>query len=107
MKTRFTLGANSDGINPATENVSFTIGNYSATIPPQSFKKDKKGRFKFEGTINSVALEIVIRPSGKRKYEFKLEGKPATAIGSADPVLVSLTIGNDNGSATVKRKRDH
>lgn len=106
LKATFTLGTGNDSINPITENVSFTIGNYAATLPPGSFKKDKKGWFKFEGMINGVVLEIVIRPLRRGGFEFKAEGSPANVIGSANPVPVVLTIGNDSGSASVKPEFD-
>jgi hypothetical protein len=45
LNESFTLGKNSNGINPVTENVTLQIGIFSVTIPPGSFKKNPNGRF--------------------------------------------------------------
>jgi hypothetical protein len=102
VKATFTLGAGSDGIDPLTEDVSFQVGTFSTTIPAGSFKQDKKGRFKFEGVIDGVALEAVIQPLGGDTYEFKAEGANADLTGTVNPVTVALTIGDDGGSTTVE-----
>ena len=55
--------------------------------------------------INGVALEAVIRPLGGGRYEFKAEGEGAALPGTANPVQVSLTIGDDGGNMiTVEAK---
>jgi hypothetical protein len=106
-KATFTLGDGSDGIDPLTEAVSFQVGPFSTTIPAGRFKKDTKGRFKFEGVIDGVALEAVIRPLYGGRFEFKAEGKGANLPGMTNPVEVTLTIGNDGGNTiSVKAKHD-
>lgn len=102
----FTLGTGSDGIDIPTEIVSLQLsggsGAFSLNIPAGSFEQDKKGRFKFEGVIDGVELEAVIRPLGGDAFEFKAEGEGADLTGIANPVTVNLTIGNDSGSTTVE-----
>ena len=113
VKATFILGANSNGIYPLTEEVSFQVGAFSWTIPAGSFtqekkgrfKRDKKERFKFEGVINGVALEAVIRPLGGGRFEFKAEGEGADLRGTANPVQVSLTIGDDGGDMITVRAK--
>lgn len=102
VNSTFTLGAGSNGIAALTEDVHLQVGAFSTTIPAGSFKQDKKGRFKFEGTINGVALEAVIRPLGGNQFEFKAEGTGATNLPTQNPVTVKLTIGDDDGSTTVE-----
>lgn len=97
VKGTFILGAGSDGIAPAAEAVALQVGSYRATIPAGSFKQDKEGRFKFEGTIGGVSLEVVIRPLGGANYELKAEGH-GVSIAANGVVAVSLTVGNDTGS---------
>jgi hypothetical protein len=59
----------------------------------------------FEGAINGVRLEAVLRPlTLGNDYEFKVEGKGADLTGTANPVTVGLTIGNDSGNKTITAK---
>jgi DNA-binding beta-propeller fold protein YncE len=101
LKESFTLGANSNGINPITENVTLQIGTFSVTIPPGSFKQIPHGRFAFEGVINGVSLEVQIVPLGNNIFTFKAEGKGVNLTGLTNPVTVVLTIGNDTGNTAV------
>jgi hypothetical protein len=104
----FTLGTGSNGIDPGAETVSFQVSGgkaaFSVTIPPGSFKKDRSGRFTFQGTINRVKMEGQIRPLRGNSFEFEIEGARVDLKGVANPVTVNLTIGDDSGSGTVKAK---
>lgn len=123
MKANFTLGSSGDGIAPLADDVTLELtggtGSFSTTIPASSFKfvpakpANKKGKggkpeqLKFEGVIGGVSLEAKITPvgattfAGATSFEFKAEGEGADLGGLANPVTVTLTIGNDSGSATV------
>jgi len=104
----FTLSAGSDGVNLPAKTVSLQVkggtGAYSVTIPAGSFKKDKSGEFKFQGTINRVKLEASIRPLRDGAFEFEAETEGGNLKGFANPVTVSLAIGDDGGSKTVRAK---
>ena len=101
IKATLTLGTSSNGIAPLIEAVTVQVGTFSTTIPAGSFKL-KKGRFTFEGVINGVKLEAVLRSLILGiDYEFKVEGKGADLTGTVNPVTVGLTIGDDSGSKTV------
>ena len=78
----------------------------STGIPACSFTL-RKGKFTFEGVINGVTLEAVIRPLILgNDHEFKVEGQGANLTGTVNPVMVGLTIGDDSGSTTVKAERE-
>ena len=79
-------------------------GAYSVTIPAGSFKKDGSGRFTFEGAINRVKLEASIQPFRSGAFEFAAETEGANLKGFANPVTVSLTIGDDSGRRVVRAK---
>jgi uncharacterized delta-60 repeat protein len=102
MTATFTLDAGSDGIAPLIEDVSFQLGTFSTTIPTGLFREDQKGRFKFEGIGNGVALEVAIVQLGDSTFKFKVEGNGADLAGTANPVPVALTIGDDTGSAMIR-----
>ena len=105
VKGSFTLGDGSNGIDILTEIVSLELtggaGGFSTTISAGSFRMDKKGRFKFETIIDVGVFEAVIRPLGGDSFEFKAEGEGFNLGAIANPVNVSLTIGDDGGSANV------
>lgn len=102
----FTLGPQSKGINPLNADVSLKIGNYSATIPANSFKATMIGWFKYEGVIDGTDLEVRIIPLGSNRYVLRAE---AAGKGLEQPVpgpvKVVISIGNDSGSASVKVER--
>src|SRR6201987_872334 len=66
----FTLGVNSNGIDPVTENVTLHIGSLSVTIPAGDFTQMPDGSFAFDGTIKGVTCGITIVPF--RNNQFKL-----------------------------------
>ena len=100
LNESFTLGRNSNGINPVTENVTLQIGTFSVRIPAGSFKQNPNRRFAFEGGINGVSLETQIVPLGNNMFTFKAEGRGVDLTGLTNPVTVVLTIGNDSGSTS-------
>ncbi len=88
-------------INPITENVRIMVGNYLTTIPPGSFKQNKKGFYVFSGTINGVGLTVNIKPLGNMMYTFQATASGPNLTGTANPVAVGIGIGNDAGWTTV------
>jgi len=105
LQSLFTMGAGSNGIAPPTEQVELALtggtGAFATTIPAGSFTQKKQGTFTFEGTIDGVELKAKITLLGGTDYEFKAEGKHADLTGIANPVTVTLTIGDDSDSTTV------
>jgi 6-phosphogluconolactonase (cycloisomerase 2 family) len=102
LKEFFTLGTNSNGIDPVTENMTLQIGSFSVTIPAGSFEQDPNGRFEFEGVINDLRLEVQIVPLGNNIFTFKAKGTDADLTGLTNPVTMVLTIGVDSGSTAVR-----
>jgi DNA-binding beta-propeller fold protein YncE len=97
----FTLGKNTNGINPVTENVTLQIGTFSAPIPAGSFKLNPNGRFAFQGVINGVSMQVQIVPLGNNIFTFKAEGTGVDLTGLTNPVTLVLTIGINSGTTTV------
>ena len=104
----FTLGQGSNGIDIANEPVSFHVKGgkaaYSVTMPAGSFKSKKGGEFNFLGTINGVKIVASIRQTRAGSFDFEIVTERANVKGIANPVTVSLTIGDDSGSRTVRAK---
>ncbi len=101
LNESFTLGANSSGINPVTENVTLQIGTFSVTIPGGSFKLNRNGRFAFQGVINGVSMQVQIVPLGNNIFTFNAQATGVDLTGLTNPVTVVVTIGDDTGSTAV------
>jgi hypothetical protein len=101
VKATFELGEGSNGIDPLTEAVSVQVGSLLITIPAGSFESEKSGEFKFDGEIDGVVVEVVLRAKDEGSYRFKAEGKGADLTGSTIPLEVSLTVGDDSGGTTL------
>ena len=105
----FTLGAGSNPLDLSAEAVILQVKGgaaaYSVTIPAGSFKKDGSGGLRFQGTIDRVKLlETAIRPTRDGAFDFEIQTEGANIKGAANPVTVSLTIGDRGGSKTVRAK---
>lgn len=101
LNSSFTLGSASDGINPLAEPVTLGVGTFATTIPPGSFQRSRFGSLTFEGTINGVALQVRITPTGINQYSFKAEARNASLTGTVNPVTVTLATGDDRGTTSV------
>lgn len=101
LGSSFTLGAGSTGVNPVTEAVALQIGPYSVTIPAGYFTQQEQMAYVFEGVINNVSLQLRIDPVGGGSYTLRAEGRGATLTGISNPARVTLTIGNNTGSAQI------
>jgi hypothetical protein len=104
----FTLGAGNNGFDLTAETVRLQVTGgtaaFSVTIPPGSFKKDRSGQFAFQGTADKVRLRSSIRPLRDGAFEFEIDGDRVNLNGVANPVTVSLTVGDDSGSRSVRAK---
>jgi hypothetical protein len=103
-----TLGAGNNGIDLSAETVIVQVTGgtaaFSVTIPPGSFKKDRSGQFAFQGTVDKVRLQASLRALRDGAFGFEIEGDRVNLKGVANPVTVSLTIGDDSGSRSVRAK---
>jgi hypothetical protein len=97
----FTLASSSDGINPVTEPVTHQVGGFTAEIPPNSFTQSPLGTYSFIGTVNGVDMEVVIQPIGGKQFAVEAAALNANLTGTANPVTVKLSIGDDCGTTPV------
>jgi hypothetical protein len=98
----FTLGTNSNGINPLLETVTLQINNFAVAIPPGSFVEGPPGTFTFSGLISGVKITASIVQTGPDTFTFKASGNPNLSKTKPDPATVILTIGNDSGTTSVR-----
>jgi hypothetical protein len=73
LRAPFILSSNSDGIQPADEDVSVSLGQFAITIPAGGFRVNRNGFYQFTGTVNGVALDAIIKPT-TTGYLLQIEG---------------------------------
>jgi hypothetical protein len=102
----FTLGAGGS-INPATQQVSFSVGNYSLTVPAGSFFKISNG-YVYQKKINNIFLRVYIKnTSTSGSYSLMANsGRGALTGTTTSPVPVTLTVGDNSGSTEMNAKFD-
>jgi YVTN family beta-propeller protein len=102
LQSNFTLGGASHGMHPETDSVKLEIGTFTVTIPAGSFEGKGFGPFEFRGVIDGVDLHVDIEPTGAKRYDLKARARDANLIGTTNPVQVTLVIGDDSGTVSVK-----
>ena len=102
MLSNFTLGKDSNGIDPVTEPVTLKIADFTTTIPPRSFRKGPAGVYAFAGKINQVSIEALITPLGNKRFGFQAAAYGVSLSVTNNLVTVELTIGDDRGTTSVK-----
>jgi YVTN family beta-propeller protein len=108
LESRLILsGAANDEIHLDKEAVKLQIGPFIATIPAGSFRHHQDKSYTFEGIIDGVGLEAKLELTGSLRYTFRAEATGANLRGIANPVQVSLGIGNDAGLTSVEAHFDH
>lgn len=110
----FVPGAGSSGINPAKQEVTLTVADFSLTIPAGSFKADHDNdNFTFRGRVKDVEVEFTIRDEQSEReerhgtapeFKFSAEVREAELGRQSSPVTVSLKIGNNDGTTSVKAR---
>ena len=103
LSGRFTLATNSNGIKPITESVKVSVGPYSVVIPAGAFRASGRS-FVYNGTINGTRLAVTISPVLGKTYSISVTASAANLVGIQNPVPVSLSIGDDAGSTSVRAR---
>ena len=101
VEALFRLGAGNNGIHPLAETVTIGVGTGNWSIPAGLFKPDESGGYFFLGYIGTTGLGVLIQPLPDGSFWFGAAGAHANLTGTANPVPVTLTIGDDAGSTSV------
>ena len=96
-------GTGSGPIDPVAQGMTLAVGTYTVTIPPSSFHQTKKGWWVYEGKINGVSLDVRISQRGVNPYELQFETSGVDLTSLPNPVTVTLTLGNNNGTTEVNQ----
>jgi hypothetical protein len=101
LRSNFTLGATSNGIYPLLETVTIQINNFTLAIPPGSFTESSPGNFAFSGVVNGLKVNATLVQTGPNSYTFHGTANP-NLVKTKNPATVTLMIGNDAGTASVR-----
>jgi YVTN family beta-propeller protein len=100
LHSQFTLSSIAPGLYPHRDPVTLSVGTFSTTIPPGSFKQPD-GSFFFAGVVNGVSLKARITPTATLQYAFHAKATGASLAFSTKPVYVTLIISGDSGATSV------
>ena len=100
LHASFTLRSTSNGIFPATEEVTLKIGTFAVTIPPGSFMLTSPGTYAFSGVISGLTINAKIAHTSGKSYTF--DATANANLARTSPATVTLTIANDTGTTTAR-----
>jgi 6-phosphogluconolactonase (cycloisomerase 2 family) len=105
LSDTFTLGRNSTGINPVSQQVILRIDTFAVTIPPNNFNRQTNGTFTFDGIINQVTYKVTIAPLGSNSFKLsaKATGQDLSTLGKN--VSIVLMVGGNTGTSTASHKQ--
>jgi YVTN family beta-propeller protein len=107
LGSNFTLSSTAPAINPVTQPVTLQVGSFATTIPIGSFVTQKNGSFAFNGVIDGVSLEALIKQTGTLRYAFQAKATDANLTGTTNTVYATLIIGGDSGATSVTAQISH
>jgi len=93
----FTLGANSDGINPLSQDVTLTLGPASWIISAGSFR-GLGSSIVYVGRVGPTQIAATFVRLSATRWGFAAVGAGAMLDASTNPVAFGLQIGNDTGA---------
>lgn len=97
IKGNFTLGENSNGINPLEEVVKLKVGTSNLEVPAGSFFETGKRKYKFTGKLGDVHVHMNIKAVKYDKFGFMAWLRGVDLTDTPNPVPIGLSIGDDRG----------
>lgn len=108
LMATFALDADSNKFDLVKDSVKVRLaggsGSYSVTLPPGSFKRDSNEALRFRGTIEGVKLLASLVALRGGAFELELVSEGANLRGMANPVAVTLQIGDNGASRSLRAK---
>lgn len=110
LKTTFTLGHGSNGINPRKQALILTVDGYTTVIPAGAFTQadepigngPAQKIFLYGERTGDTWVEAQIIPMGGKRYLFQIwEWGSAVTLTEEPFVPIELTIGDDQGTTAV------
>jgi hypothetical protein len=96
------LGAQSDGVNVASETLVLTFGPFREQIPAGLFDCTDSAECDFTGNLGGITNMHIASGKHGLRFQVRAEGIDLSGIGQDGPVPISLQIGNDLGVSHVR-----
>jgi YVTN family beta-propeller protein len=98
-----TLGAGNNDIDPTREGATLELDSFTLAVPPARFVRTASG-FAFTGTVNGVKVALALQRVTLSSYRLALAATAADLRAVTNPTTVRLTLGDDQGTASVTAK---
>jgi hypothetical protein len=105
LSNTFTLGRNSTGIDPVTQQVTLRIDTFAVTVPANKFNLQTNGTFKFSGIINKVTYTVTIAPLGSNSFKLSAKGTGQDLSTLGKNVSIVLMVGGNTGESTASHNQ--
>ena len=97
----FTLGEESDGIDPLEEVVKLKVGTSNLEIPAGAFFSMGKKIYKFQGKIGDARVYMSLIKCKSNAFRIGTWIKGIDLTGTPNPVPIGLYIGDDAGQTDI------
>lgn len=104
LRGSFTLGTDSNGVDPLSQQVLLQLGSLPIPIQKGLFSQDSKGDYVFQSVVGSAAIDFRIKPVTSTRFKFEVEGVTATPFRVTKPARFILMIGNNKTMGTLPWK---
>jgi hypothetical protein len=102
MANEFILGSAGNGVNPLTEEVTFSVGQgFVHTIPAGSFRVDAPGIWSYTSVPQSKRdpiIKVTLTQLGTRMFAWSSSVTQTAIEAKKSVVTVTITIGDDSGT---------
>jgi YVTN family beta-propeller protein len=97
----FTLGSTTNGLDPTHEGVTLALGATTLRVPASGIVRTGSRTYAFAGVVGGVKLAMALRAVTATSYQLDLVATQADLQAIRNPVDVRVTIGDDEGGATI------
>ncbi len=102
LSSNFTLGKGSVGIAPSLQTNALRIGNTLFAFPPGAFQQAFGSWYMVDWLFLGVHVNALIQPLGNGEYSLNFFASPMLFPSlNNQPLIVTLTLGNQSGSQLV------
>jgi hypothetical protein len=104
FEARLALGDTTNGIDPAAEGLTLSLNDYVLRVPPKAIRQRAPGTYLYTGPMGEMPGVVSIAAVGDDAYKVLIKASDSDLKQIANPVDVSLAIGDDNGSQRLTAK---